>query len=260
GVRPADAHYQIGRVLEIQRDYDGALAHYEQSLRLVPAARVHTRRGVLHALRGNREAALHDFAQATTGEQPDAGGFFYRAMLRFDERNYDAALEDLAAALELDPDHANAYREQGVIYALRGRQSAAINAFTEAVKRNPEDHEAFYYRANAYDASGDAVSALADYNAALDLHTDNAHYYYRRGKVRFSAEAYAEVIPDMAAAIALDDTIADAHFLLALCLMQHAEDYAGAISRLTRALELDPDNADIKAGLRIAQEKLDGQD
>jgi tetratricopeptide (TPR) repeat protein len=257
GDKPAEAHYQIGRVLEIQKDTAGALAHYDKSADLLPDARTYTRRGVIYALRGNREAALLDFARATNAAEPDPSGYFYRAMLHFDEQNYDDALDDLAGALRLQPDCGSAYRERGVIYAIRGDYLAAIREYDAAVQHNPDDAEAHYYRGNAYDTLGDTQAALADYSAAIRANPNTALFYYQRGKVRFGLQDYGAVIRDMAAALARDDTLADAHYLLALCRMQHENDYADAARLLERALQLDPDNKNIQAGLRIAREQLD---
>lgn len=258
GDRPAEAHYQIGRVLELLKDTAGALAHYDKSADLFPDARTYTRRGVIYALRGNREAALLDFARATNATEPDPAGYFYRAMLHFDERNYDDALSDLAQAAALQPDYASAYRERGVIFAIRQQYTAAIDAYDAALRHNPDDAEAYYYRGNAHDAQGNTERALADYTAAIRANPNTALFYYQRGKVRFGLADYGAVIPDMAAALARDDTLTDAYYLLALCRMQHEADYTEAVRLLERALELDPDNKNVRAGLRIARDKLAG--
>ena len=250
GDKPYEAYYQIGRVLEVQKDTAGALAYYDKSADLMPDARTYTRRGVIYALRGNREAALLDFARATNAAEPDPGGYFYRAMLHFDERSYDEALSDLARVIEIQPDYSSAHRERGVIYAIRQQYAAALAAYDEAVKHNPEDAEAYYYRGNAHDAIGETQAAISDYTAAIHANPNTALFYYQRGKTRFGLEDYGQVIPDMETAIERDDTLADAYYLLALCRMQHEANYADAVKLLERALALEPNNKNVQAGLR----------
>jgi len=252
-VAPAEAHYQIGRVMEIRKQYDDALAHYEQSLRLLPDERPHTRRGVIFALRGDREAALHEFERATTTDDPDPTAYFYRAMLHFDEGDYDDALTDLDHALDLRPSYASAHRERGVIFTIKQEYTAALQAYSTALVHDPDDAETYYYRANVYALQNDNDAAFADYTTAAERHPDHPQYRYRRGKLAVGMEKYGDAIPDLTTAVELDTTNADAHFLLALCKMKAENAYGEAEALLEKALQLAPGNEEYTAAMKIAR-------
>jgi tetratricopeptide (TPR) repeat protein len=256
----ASAHYNIGRLKEIQKDYDAALHHYDESIKVDPVPSTYTRRGVVHALLGHRDPAFSDFASATspTVNEPDPSAYFYRAMLYFDEGRYDDALLDLNRVIRLEPSNSSAYRERGVVQSLMKRHADAVEDYTAALRINSLDAEALVYRGNAFVELKNELRAIEDYSRALDIDDSKADTFYRRGKAYFAQEDWEAVIPDMRQAIALDNSISDAHFLLALCLMQAHDDYDEAIIHLERAQRLDPKNKDISAGLKIAREKRDG--
>jgi tetratricopeptide (TPR) repeat protein len=125
--------FERGNAHAAQREYDEALADWEQALELSP--------GLPPVLLARADLRTH------TGE-------------------LEAAEEDLEAVLEVLPDYPVTYRLLGWCRYLAGDFEAAVAAFTRSLEERPKDRRTLVRRGLARWELGRSELALADFAAA----------------------------------------------------------------------------------------------
>ncbi len=125
-----------GNMYRRTRQYDRALADYNESLRLAPDS------AAGYTSRGNAWRGKHD---------------------------YDRAIADHSEAIKLDRNYAEAYSNRGNVYSDQGDLDRAIADYDKAIELKPDYAIAFYNRGLAWSAKNDRARAIADYRAALKL-------------------------------------------------------------------------------------------
>jgi len=238
----------------------------------------------VHMARAQDEDALADINRALqlSGRRPK--DLTARAQLRLVRRAYDAAIEDADAAIAADAAYAPAWQLRAKAKLRQGHARAALKDAREAVRLAPEDASAYLVRAAVFEAIHDAGKARADYVKATELEPNNAAAWYRlarhdcrnkndskragpaldkaialdpdlakayvlRAQVKLAtnkAAQRASALDDLTAALRLNPDLAEAYFIRAE-VERAAEEYAGAVADLRRALALAPDNAAYRA-------------
>ena len=139
--RYAPAYAGRGEAYGERRDFDHAVAAYNEAIRLDPKyAPAYAGRGLTYHVKGD----------------------------------LDHAIADYSAALELEPRLYFAYYQRGVAYVAESDNNRAIADFTQAIKLNPRFPDAFAKRALAYRANGDEAHAKADLEEAVRLRSGAA--------------------------------------------------------------------------------------
>ena len=139
--RYAPAYAGRGEAYGERRDFDHAVAAYNEAIRLDPKyAPAYAGRGLTYHVKGD----------------------------------LDHAIADYSAALRLEPRLYFAYYQRGVAYVAESDNNRAIADFTQAIKLNPRFPDAFAKRALAYRANGDEAHAEADLKEAVRLKSGSA--------------------------------------------------------------------------------------
>lgn len=142
----ADAHYNLGRLLEMQKhDHDRAIEQFRAAMHLRPDdPDVHNSLGL---------------ALKNKGDLADAG------------REY-------REALRISPTNAEAHVNLGNIYYLQKHGDAAAAEYRAAIADDSSNSAAHLSLANVLDDSGHTDAAIAEYKIALRLQPDNANTHY----------------------------------------------------------------------------------
>jgi tetratricopeptide (TPR) repeat protein len=272
--------YRAVALDQLGRD-DEALADYDASVRLDPGVAMMRRyRGALLSRRGQHEQAVLDLAKAIELDPKDAGAYKDRGGVYNRMGAYAQALQDLDKALRLDPRSAKAYQNRAATYNGLARYDLALRDCDEALRLDPKNSGAWSNRGLALLGLGRSEGAVADLTEALRLHPRQVAAYVNRsvayaqlGELDLSAADYGEVVrldPKAAQTFAgllrgieprhgpggatsrddqlaqrLSPAVAEA---VVSCHRGEARrvsgDWPGAIDHFTRALRLDPKNAD----------------
>jgi tetratricopeptide (TPR) repeat protein len=144
GLSPAEEKYNSGTDKYNKGDLDGALADYNEAIRLDPnLAIAYMNRGAVYAARNE----------------------------------FDMAIEDSTKALELKlskvEDQATAYTNRGAAYVGNGELDKAIADTDEAIRLKSDYAKAYYVRGVAYANQQDKEKALADLKKVLELSKDS---------------------------------------------------------------------------------------
>jgi len=130
------AHNNFGLALFNQSKNNGAVEHYNSSMRIKPDyVYAYNNRGIIYGEHGQYQLALNDFNEAI------------RRM----------------------PVYANAYNDRGFTYYNLGQNQRAIDDYSEAIRLKPDYAEAYMNRAVAYIKQGNIILSCFDARKACAL-------------------------------------------------------------------------------------------
>lgn len=166
-----------------RREYDAAIADYNEYLRLRPGdSSGWFNRGLAH---------------------------YYRSMASPNEAGYRRAAADLSEAIKLDPSLAAAWRMRGNVHLellkvdMKNSRPQAIADFTQAIRLDPRDAAAYRGRGTAYREGAEYQKAIADLNNAIRLDPKDATAHYIRSQAYTYSRRLAEAKADAETAIRL---------------------------------------------------------
>jgi tetratricopeptide (TPR) repeat protein len=197
-----------GNAFAARRDYEHALADLTRACELAPEeAGYFYQRGLVHWQNGQPRLALTDFDQALKLKPDDLETLMARAALQLGGGDTAAAQLDLDAAARLSTDAADRRFSIGEEYMRAGQLSPAIAQFDLWIHAHPQDLKlatALDYRCRARALSGqDLDKALDDCNAALRMSPKAAPFLDSRALVRLRRGDYRKSIADYDAALSL---------------------------------------------------------
>jgi tetratricopeptide (TPR) repeat protein len=125
-------------------------------------------RGTWLDARGQFDEAIHHYSEAIRLEPKNGERYYIRAHAYRQKGDTEKELADHNEAIRLSP---RALHYIGRAYTLvrKGDVDGAIADFTRAIKAEPEWTNTWYHRAKAYTAKGDRQRAIADYRMILKL-------------------------------------------------------------------------------------------
>ena len=123
-----------------RKDYDGAIADYDQAIRLDPKfAIAYNNRGNARKAKGDLDGAIADYDQAIRLNPKYATAYYNRGLARKAKGNLDGAIADYDQAIRLDPKNATAYYNRGLARKAKGNLDGALADFTEGARLAPDD-------------------------------------------------------------------------------------------------------------------------
>jgi tetratricopeptide (TPR) repeat protein len=165
-----------------ERDYDRAIADYNQALRIRPKDDIFAHDSVFairaEAFRGKGELdrAIADLTQALRIHSGhyiiERSVYFWRAESYKDKGDLDRAIADYGELIKLDKKFLDPFYRRGVLYHKKGDLDRAIADYSEAIEANPKHAPSFAARALAYQKKGEAARAKEDFTRALGLSTE----------------------------------------------------------------------------------------
>jgi tetratricopeptide (TPR) repeat protein len=211
----AEYHFDLaGHLHAMGRDAE-AIAEYDTAIRLGPPfPEMYYNRAVLRTSAGEPDGALRDLDEVLELEPGHLDARINRAGLRADLGDAAGARSDVRAGLELDPDNPLLICVLGQLEMADERPDAARAAFDSVISADPGQSAAWAGRAALKYELGDHLGAVTDLTEAL-------------------ATATPAVAPQTAALLF--------NRAIAHRAVGHRTD---AVSDLTRALELVPDDPD----------------
>jgi tetratricopeptide (TPR) repeat protein len=242
--------------------YDLAMADFmlgklDEARTVVQALLEQKNNGELHNLLGQIDekdgkfvAAANDYEAAAHLEPSEENLFAWGSEMLL-HRTYEPAISIFEKAAELYPKSPRILIGQGLALYSRGIYDKAVNALIAAADLNPQDARCYVFLSKAYNSSPlQADEVVQRFRRYAELQPNNAlaQYYYAvslwKGKrVENSNVDPGSVEALLKRAIALDDSLADAHVQLGN-LYADQRQYEKSIPEYQHALELDPDLAD----------------
>jgi tetratricopeptide (TPR) repeat protein len=121
GARMSWAYSNRGSAYTDKKDYDLAIADFDQVIRFDPKdAGTYNNRGNAYAGKGDIDRAIADYDQAIRLDPNNVPALFNRGNTYGDMKDYDRAIADFEQAIRLDPKYAPAYYGRGMSKRARG--------------------------------------------------------------------------------------------------------------------------------------------
>lgn len=136
--RDAEAHSNLGTVLQAEGRLSEAIPHLREAVRLKPGDdRVHFNLGNGLLAAGQVEDAIAEFRAALSLNAENADAHFNLAMILGPRNQVDEAIDHLRRVVDIDPRRADAHRNLSVAYGLQGKLDAAIGEARAALRLDP---------------------------------------------------------------------------------------------------------------------------
>ena len=222
----ADAHYNIGTVLQKQNKLEEAIEAYSKALAI----------------------------------KPDDADTHYNIGIVFHGLNkLEEAIEAYNKALAIKPDYAAAYYNMGIVFQKQIKLEEAIEAYNKAIAIKPDHADAYFNMGTALKDQGKFEEAIAFYNKALAIKPDYAAAYYNMGTILEVQNRMDEAIEAYNKALAIKLDYAEAHFHIGV-VFHGLNKLEEAIEAYNKALAIKPDYADAYINMGIAFQKQDKQE
>ena len=185
-------------------------------------------------------APIHD------GPATELQAAFDRGKELFSNAQYGRAAEYFQAAIDTRHDWAEAHRYLGLaLYQLDLYEDAA-DAFAMAICFSPKMGKAHFALALAERKLGRLEAALVSVERALAYGERNAEAFNVRGALLFDRGDVGGALASFESAVEADPAHAPAHSNLGYILFRDFGQYDRGEEHIERALELDPENIDIR--------------
>ena len=127
--------------------------------------------------KGDLDGALADFDEAVRLDPNLAAAYMNRGAVYAAKNEYDKSIEDSTKAIDLKPsktdDLATAYSNRGAAYIGKGEFDKAIADADEALKIKSDYAKPYFVRGFAYYNKDDNEKALADLKKVVELAKDS---------------------------------------------------------------------------------------
>ena len=134
------------------KDYDGAIADYDQAIRLDPKyTTAYINRGLARKAKGDLDGAIADSSRPS-GSTPSTPP--PTPPRHVDSTRLRRAIADYDQAIRLDPKDATAYNNRGSARYDRKEYDGAIADYDQAIRLDPKYATAYNNRGSARDAKG----------------------------------------------------------------------------------------------------------
>ena len=168
---------------------------------------------------------------------------------------YDELLAHLHALLERDTEDAQIRDRLASTYFYGGDASAAIREWRRVLHVRPRDARVYRELARAELKRGDLDAALSALRNAAAIDPADAHTQLRIGEVLYQRGLHAEARDPLERAVRQDETLAEAHHLLAFVYGDLGETER-ANEAVARAAELNPSYTSSETSLSLDRYSL----
>jgi tetratricopeptide (TPR) repeat protein len=229
---------------------DAARAVVQALLQLKDSGELHNLLGQIDEKDGRFVEAANNYEAAAHLDPSEENLFAWGSEMLL-HRTYEPAITIFQKASELYPKSPRIQIGLGLALYSRGIYDKAVNALIAAADLNPQDSRCYLFLSKAYNSSPlQAEEVVERFRRYAELQPNNAlaQYYYAvslwKGKrVENSNVDLGSIEALLKKAIALDDSLADAHVQLGN-LYADSRQYEKSIPEYQRALELDPNLSD----------------
>jgi Flp pilus assembly protein TadD len=181
------AHNNLAAAMEDRGDYDDAINHLQEAVRIKPY---------------------------------DAPAIFNLGLAYYSLGRYDDAIGQFQAALRLDPNNPDICLNWGNVFFMEKQFDDAANQYQKAINLSPNDAQAWYDLGKVFQTKNDFTDAMDKYREAIHLSPGYAQAHNNLGYLLQNTGHVAEAITEYEEAIRLnpDYTLARNNLAAALAM------------------------------------------
>lgn len=263
----AETYFNRGRIKHEQADYEGAIADYDEAIRLKPDFVIaYAVRGVAYQHMEQYLAAIADYDEAIRLDSGYTMVYSNRGLAKDRLGQHRAAITDYNESIRLAPDLTEAYVNRGLAKRNLGQMSSANDDFQIALRLAeqdddeklktqieemcqhfktqtiPDDALAYHNRGLVKCERGRYTDAIFDFDVAIQLKPDYVDAYFNRGTAKSDIGQYSAAISDFDTVIQLRPGDYHAYYNRGE-VKSTQEQYFAAISDYDMAIQIKPDYA-----------------
>jgi tetratricopeptide (TPR) repeat protein len=243
------AHILLGLTRLFQRDWDGAAAAYRDAVRLDPQDPLgHFLLGTALKVKGDWDGVVTECGEAIRLKPEVAPFHSLLGAARFAKRDWDGAAAAYREAIRIFPGMLDDHVSLGnALYNKRDLDGAAAS-YREAVRLRPEFAHAHFRLGITLHDKGDWDGAIAEYRETIRLDAKHDFAHYNLGILLHVRHDLDGAVAEYREAIRLNPKYAPSHFRLGNTLSDKG-DLDGATAPYREALRIDPKDQAAKAAL-----------
>jgi tetratricopeptide (TPR) repeat protein len=157
---------------------------------------------------GDYQGAIADFNQVLRLYPEEAPVYFKRGSAKAHLGDYQGAIMDYNQVLRLDPTQAAAYYQRSISFILLGKVPEAMQDAEQAIRLGPTAGFGYVARGSAHISAGNFSAAQVDLEQALQINPKLGFAYYWRGLLALKQGRYAQAISDYEQGVRLTPTVA----------------------------------------------------
>ena len=256
----ADAHFNLGKVLQESDESDAAIESYQNALKFNPE-HVDSYYNLGNTFRavGKLDAALNSYEKALKINPKYADAYKQMGVTLQTKGDLDSAIKNYKYSIEIKQDDADGFNKMGNAFGEKGEHDESIRWYTKALKIKPKSVEFHVNMGIALKNKGEVNAAMNSYEQALKSGPDYPEAHLGMGLALKAVGKYQEASLALKRAINLKPGIPQANYFLA-SISYLRDDFLAAIDDLDKAILIDQDNLPTKIARQIVQDKIIDQD
>ncbi|MDB4285648.1 tetratricopeptide repeat protein, partial [bacterium] len=214
-------HNNLGIALFSKGQYDEAIEHYREALRIKPDFEpAHNNLGNALFVKGQFDDAIKHYREALR-LNPDSFDAHNNLGVALRSKDLiDDVIKHYREALRLNPDYIDAHNNLGIVLKSKGLIDDAIKHYREALRLNPDYEKAHNNLGNALFSRGQTDDAIKHFREAIRLKPDFAEAHNSLGNVFFEKGQFDRAIEYFREAIRLKPDFVDAQYNLGNALFR----------------------------------------
>ena len=242
-------HANLGEMLRIKGDLDGAIRHGARAVELEPGmAGALSNLGIAYYDSEDYEQAKHCHQRALALDANLPQSLNNMGSIMREEENPEKAMEYYHRATAANANYLEPLNNLGLVLIEEDRHAEAIAPLTNAVQQNPNYSDAWCNLGCAYTVLEQFDKALPAYQKAIELRPDYIEANMGLARIYMEIEQPDEAEASIKRALEIDPDKAEAHSMLGGIYNEKALlDKAEACYK--KALELDPEQIGACLGL-----------
>ncbi|MBF2019560.1 MAG: tetratricopeptide repeat protein [Hydrococcus sp. C42_A2020_068] len=229
--------YRQGNILYELKDYDRALAAYEQALKIRPEyGEAWQGKGDVFQAQKRYKESLIAYEKAIQIQpnrwQPRLG----RAQVLDKLGKNQEAIETYKKVIKIKPNLAEAWLGLAQVQMELNQYSEAIASYDRLLKMQPENSLAWYQQGWAWQNLREYEKAIKSYDKAVDIKPDLSSAWYQKGNVLMNLEKYEKAVEAYAKAVQFQPKLHQAWYSqgIALSKLGRNEEAIAAYSQATQ--------------------------
>lgn len=253
----AEQYYNIGINHYENERFEQAEQYFATAVSIDPNyAEAYYNLGITYLYSQNLDKAIEIFNTAVQLNPNDAAIYHNLGITYCEKGEYDYAIKNLITAIKINPDDAETYQNLGVACYKKGNYEEAISNFQQSLDHNNKNAEVYHGIGMVYSDQGDFKLATEFLSKAMEINPDSTASHEILHLVKKAKQILEkELTKPLASNIDPQEEkpfmdLQEARQLYHTGVAQAEQgDYQLAICSMKRALEINPDYAEVKETL-----------
>jgi tetratricopeptide (TPR) repeat protein len=252
-----------GKIAMGSQRWDKAISDFEKALEQTPEdGEIHFLMAKVYKEMGEFEKMIPHLGAADSlypkGEEKIAElrqetykQLFEEANTDTKNENYEEARDKYITAISIEPGSFGAYMNLGYVYDRLGDKEESISNFEKAYDLEPENIRVMENLAGMYFNQQKYAEAGSLYTIVLEKDPKHAEAMIRLAMIEAENGNYQKAVDHYNSALELEQDNCDVWFNLGVLYFQNMKDYEQALTAISRAVELCPEDVNAQVNLNV---------